>query len=126
MYLYGDLKPEHLLIDDDQLHMVDWEVSGRGPAAADHADATFHILRDLIYMAVPLYRLPIGIISQIAPHGGTLAWRLALWLDRRRPGDLHLIRAHDLHQLAAHGDPAAACKQSARLIALLRTEGVPR
>ncbi|MFY1676671.1 aminoglycoside phosphotransferase family protein [Streptomyces sp. WMMC905] len=126
VYLYGDFKPEHLLVDGEQLYIVDWEASGRGPAASDQADATFHVVRDLIYGAAQPRRLPIGIISRLGAPGPALAWRIALWLDRRRPGDVRLVRARDLYQLAALGDPAAACEQLARMIAVLRTEGVPR
>ncbi|MGW1258428.1 aminoglycoside phosphotransferase family protein [Streptomyces sp. NPDC002513] len=126
VYLHGDLKPEHLLSDGDRLHIVDWEASGRGPAVSDQADAVFHAIRDLIYTAPTPRRLPIGIISQLGAPGVALAWRLALWLDRRRSGDIHLIPARDLYQLAAEDDPAAACEQLAGHVSRLRTAGVPR
>ncbi|MGW2057601.1 aminoglycoside phosphotransferase family protein [Streptomyces sp. NPDC001840] len=126
VYLHGDLKPEHLLFDGDRLHIVDWEASGRGPAMCDQADATFHVVRDLIYTAARPHRLPIGIVSQLGSTGPALAWRLVLWLDRRRAGDIHLIPARDLYQLAAEDDPAAACEQLVRLVSRLRTAGVPR
>ncbi|WP_327431393.1 aminoglycoside phosphotransferase family protein [Streptomyces sp. NBC_01236] len=126
VYLHCDLKPEHLLFDGDQLHIVDWEASGRGPAVSDHADAVFHLIRDLIYTSVAPRRLPIGVISQVRVSGAVLAWRLALWLDRRRSGDIQLVPAHDLYQLAAEDDPAAACGQLARTISHLRAAGVPR
>ncbi|GFH34885.1 phosphotransferase [Streptomyces pacificus] len=126
VYLHGDLKPEHLLIDGSRLHIVDWEASGRGPAVSDQADATFHVIRDLIYTSVTPRRVPIGIISQLGATGAALAWRLALWLDRRRSGDIHLVPARDLHQLAAEDDPVAAYEQLARLVTRLRTAGVPR
>lgn len=126
VYLHGDLKPEHLLFDGNQLHIVDWEASGRGPAVSDHADAVFHLIRDLIYASVEPRRLPIGVISQLHASGAILAWRVALWLDRRRSGDLHLVSAHDLYQLAAEEDLAAACGQLARTVSHLRASGVPR
>lgn len=126
VYLHGDLKPEHLLVDGSRLHLVDLEASGRGPAMSDHADAVFHALRDLIYTAATPRRLPIGTVSQLGSPGAVLAWRLALWLDRRRSGDIHLIPARDLYQLAAEDDPAAACEQLAQHVSLLRTAGVPR
>ncbi|MFJ2813722.1 MULTISPECIES: aminoglycoside phosphotransferase family protein [unclassified Streptomyces] len=126
VYLHGDLKPEHLLLDGHQLHIVDWEASGRGPAVSDHADAAFHLIRDMIYTSVEPRRLPIGAISQLHVSGAILAWRLALWLDRRRSGDIHLVSAHDLYQLAAEDDLAAACGQLARAVSHLRAAGVPR
>ena len=126
VYLHGDLKPEHLLFDGDQLHIVDWEASGRGPAVSDHTDAVFHLIRDLIYASVEPRRLPIGTISQLQTSGAVLAWRLALWLDRRRPGDIHLLSAHDLYQLAAEDNLAEVCGQLARTVSHLRAAGVPR
>ncbi|GGU77423.1 hypothetical protein GCM10010211_49180 [Streptomyces albospinus] len=126
VYLHGDLKPEHLLFDGERLHIVDWEASGRGPAMSDQADAVFHVIRDLIYTAVTPRRLPVGLVSQLGAPGAALAWRLALWLDRRRSGDIHLIPARDLYQLAAEDDPLAACEQLARQVSRLRTAGVPR
>ncbi|MFJ5105442.1 aminoglycoside phosphotransferase family protein [Streptomyces sp. NPDC088554] len=126
VHLHGDLKPEHLLFDGDQLHIVDWEASGRGPAVSDHADVVFHLIRDLIYASVEPPRLPTGTVSQLRATGAILAWRIALWLDRRRFGDIHLVSAHDLYQLAAKDDLAAACGQLARIVAHLRAAGVPR
>ncbi|MFF4150123.1 aminoglycoside phosphotransferase family protein [Streptomyces sp. NPDC001651] len=126
VYLHGDLKPDHLLFDGSRLHVLDWEASGRGPASSDHADAIFHLIRDLIYSSVPVHRIPVGLVSQLPVPGAVLAWRLALWLDRRRAGDILLLPSHDLYQLVAEDDPAAACAELARTIAHLRAAGVPR
>ncbi|MFG2850901.1 phosphotransferase [Streptomyces mirabilis] len=126
VYLHCDLKPEYLLVDGDRLHIVDWEASGRGPAVSDQADATFHLVRDLIYTPATPLPAPIGIISQLGASGPALAWRLALWLDRRRPGDIHLLPERELLQLASEDDPVAACEELTRLVSNLREAGVPR
>ncbi|MGW0992005.1 aminoglycoside phosphotransferase family protein [Streptomyces sp. NPDC002523] len=126
VYLHGDLKPDHLLFDGSRRHVLDWEASGRGPASSDHADATFHLIRDLIYSSVPVHRIPAGLISQLCVPSAVLAWRLAMWLDRRRAGDIRLLPSHDLYRLVAEDDPAAACRELARTISHLRAAGVPR
>jgi hypothetical protein len=126
VYLHGDLKPEHLLVDGCRLYVVDWEASGRGPAVSDQADAIFHVIRDLIYTSVTPCRVAFDVVGQLGAVGPALAWRLVLWLDRRRSGDIHLMAARDLRQLAREDDPVAACERLAWLVLRLRAAGVPR
>ncbi|WP_149180952.1 aminoglycoside phosphotransferase family protein [Streptomyces sp. TRM49041] len=124
--LHGDLKPEHLLVDGDWLHVVDWEASGRGPAVADHADVAFHLARDLIYGGLPHRQLPEDVIRRLVLSGSVLAWRLLLWLDRRRPEDITLVPPGLIRQLAALNRPIATWALLAQTISSLRARGVPR
>src|SRR5690606_20908315 len=82
VYLHGDLKPEHLLVDVRQLSVVDWEASARGPAVIDYADVVFHLVRDLLYAGLNADRLPIDLMTRLPFSGPVLAWRLLLWLER--------------------------------------------
>jgi Phosphotransferase enzyme family len=125
VYLHGDLKPEHLLVDSERLHVVDWEASCRGPAAGDFADIVFHLVRDLIY-AVPPSDLPTSLIADIPLHGPVLAWRLIRWLDRRRPTDIGLLTVGDFYRLATEDQPTRICGHLAHTVARLRRAGVPR
>ncbi|UZX22764.1 phosphotransferase family protein [Streptomyces tanashiensis] len=124
--LHGDLKPEHLLVDGDRIHVVDWEASGRGPAVADHADVAFHLARDLIYGDLPYRRLPEDVVRRLVLSGSVLAWRLLLWLDRRRPEDITLVPPGLIRQLAAPNRPIATWALLAQTISSLRARGVPR
>ncbi|MEJ8643622.1 aminoglycoside phosphotransferase family protein [Streptomyces sp. MS1.HAVA.3] len=126
VHLHGDLKPEHLLVDGGVLHVVDWEASGRGPAVVDYADVVFHLVRDLIYEDAPPGRFPVDRMAELPLDGPVLAWRLILWLDRRRPSDIDLISTHDVARLTAEEHPAAACMELARVVSFLRAAGVPR
>ena len=125
-HLHGDLKPDHLLVDGDHLHIVDWEASCRGPAVCDFADVVFHLVRDLIYAAVPPSDLPLGPIYDLPINSAVLAWRLIQWLDRRRPTDIRLITATDVQRIVAADRPATVCGHLARTIAAMRRVGVPR
>ncbi|MFD7975984.1 phosphotransferase family protein [Streptomyces sp. NPDC059071] len=124
--LHGDLKPEHLLIDGDRLHVVDWEASGRGPAVADHADVAFHLARDLIYGELPYRRLPEDVVRRLVLSGSVLAWRLLLWLDRRRPEDITLVPPGLIRRLAVPNRPVTTWALLAQTISSLRARGVPR
>lgn len=73
VYLHGDLKPEHLLVDDHQLSVVDWEASARGPAVVDYADVVFHLVRDLLYAGLNADRLPIDLMTRLPFSGPVLA-----------------------------------------------------
>ncbi|MFE2928087.1 aminoglycoside phosphotransferase family protein [Streptomyces goshikiensis] len=126
VHLHGDLKPEHLLVDGQRLHVVDWEASGRGPAVVDYADVVFHLVRDLIYEDALPGRIPVDRMAELPLEGPVLAWRLILWLDRRRPSDIDLISTHDVDRLTAEEHPAAACMELARVVSFLRAAGVPR
>ncbi|MEU2393305.1 aminoglycoside phosphotransferase family protein [Streptomyces sp. NPDC007369] len=124
--LHGDLKPEHLLVDGADLHVVDWEASARGPAVVDFTDVVFHLVRDLLYEDVPPGRVPVDLLTAMPFSGPVLAWRLLLWLDRRRPRDIDLVSTHDVCQFADEEHAAAAYRSMARSVALLRASGVPR
>lgn len=126
VYLHGDIKPEHLLVDPTGLYVVDWEASARGPAAVDHADAVFHLVRDLVYAGVRPGRVPVDLIPMFPNIGPALAWRVALWVDRRRPSDINLLSAHDIGRLATEELPTVTYRSLARTIARLRGAGVPR
>lgn len=126
VHLHGDLKPEHLLVDDHQLSVVDWEASARGPAVVDFADVVFHLVRDLLYAGVKPGRVPIDLMIRLPFCGPVLAWRLLLWLDRRRPQDIDLIAARDIHRLAAEDQASAAYASLARAVSALRAAGIPR
>ncbi|RBM22520.1 aminoglycoside phosphotransferase family protein [Streptomyces sp. PT12] len=126
VYLHGDIKPEHLLIDGARVHVVDWEASARGPAVCDYADIMFHLVRDLVYLGAPRQRLPLDVIGQVPAFGPVVAWRLVLWLDRRRPEDLHSLAAHDIHRLSRTSTPVEAARELGGLIAEFRGNGVPR
>ncbi|MGK5446373.1 phosphotransferase family protein [Streptomyces radiopugnans] len=126
VHLHGDLKPEHLLIDGHRLSVLDWEASARGPAVADHTDAAFHIVRDLLYAGVKPDRVPVDLITRLPFSGPVLAWRVLLWLDRRRPEDIDLITDRDVQRLTAQDRAPAAYTSLARTISALRIAGVPR
>ncbi|MGW0841424.1 aminoglycoside phosphotransferase family protein [Streptomyces sp. NPDC002787] len=126
VYLHGDLKPEHLMVDDHQLSVVDWEASARGPAVVDYADVVFHLVRDLLYTGMKTGRVPIDLMNRLPFSGPVLAWRLLLWLDRRRPQDIDLIPARDVHLLAAEDHAPAAYALLARAVSAMRAAGVPR
>lgn len=126
VYLHGDLKPEHLLVDDYQLSVVDWEASARGPAVADYADVVFHLVRDLLYGGLKPGRVPIDLMTRLPFSGPVLAWRLLLWLDRRRPQDIDLIAVRDVRRLAAEEHAPAAYTSLAEAVSAMRAAGVPR
>ncbi|PLW65689.1 phosphotransferase [Streptomyces sp. SCUT-3] len=126
VYLHGDIKPDHLLVDGETLHVVDWEASSRGPAACDHADIVFHLVRDLAYSAVGLRDLPADAIGRVPSVGPILAWRIALWLDRRRPQDIDALSSSDLNQLAHAPAGADAVLAVGRVVAACRNRGTPR
>ncbi|WP_055699762.1 aminoglycoside phosphotransferase family protein [Streptomyces silaceus] len=126
VYLHGDLKPEHLLIDGHQLSVVDWEASARGPAVVDYASVVFHLVRDLLYGGVKPGRAPIDLMTRLPFSGPVLAWRLLLWLDRRRSHDIDLIAASDVHRLAAEEHAPVAYASLAGAVSVMRAAGVPR
>nr|WP_145488123.1 MULTISPECIES: aminoglycoside phosphotransferase family protein [Streptomyces] len=126
VHLHGDLKPEHLLVDGDRLHVVDWEASACGPAVVDYTDVVFHLVRDLLYGSVPPGRIPVDLLTRLPFSGPVLVWRLLLWLDRRRTQDIDLITVHDVYRLAAEEQAASAYRSLAQTVALLRAAGVPR
>lgn len=126
VYLHGDLKPEHLLVDGDDVYVVDWEACGRGPAVSDCADVVFHLIRDILYGEAECRRLPTGLLATFGAAGPILAWRLIRWLDRRRPQDIDLVPPSDVTDLVAEDDPVSACEKLARTVSALQMAGVPR
>lgn len=128
VYLHGDIKPEHLLVDDETVHIVDWEASARGPAVCDHADIMFHLVRDLVYAEgdVDSQRLPVDVLSQVPVVGPVLAWRVVRWLDRRRLGDIEILSPDILHRLADTPTPTDAVRALGSFVTRCRDHGVPR
>lgn len=124
VYLHGDIKPEHFLLSDRAVHVVDWEAAARGPAVCDLVDAAFHLIRDLVYSRIS--PLPFEVAGQLPVTGPAAAWRLVRWLDRRRPEDLSLISTESLCDLITSPDPTSVVRTLARLITALRDAGVPR
>lgn len=126
VFLHGDIKPEHLLVQGTQTHVVDWEACARGPAGCDFADAVFHAVRDLLYAGATPGRLPGTSLSDLPVTGPLLAWRVVRWLDRRRPSDMDALSLPALYRLAGAPTPASAVLELAHLVAVLRDHGVPR
>jgi aminoglycoside phosphotransferase (APT) family kinase protein len=124
--LHGDLKPEHFLVDGERVHVVDWEASACGPAVLDYTDVAFHLVRDLVDDGVPPGEIPVDLLTGLPFSGPALAWRLLLWLDRRRVQDIDRVTVHDVHRLAAEEQAATAHRILAQTIARLRATGVPR
>jgi hypothetical protein len=113
VYLHGDIKSEHLLVDGGTVHIVDWEASARGPAARDHAEIMFHLVRDLVYADIGPQRLPGDAIGRVPVTGAVLAWRVVKWLDRRRPWILRQCRWTTSNNWPTHPIPRTRCKGSA-------------
>ncbi|MFG3304694.1 aminoglycoside phosphotransferase family protein [Streptomyces wuyuanensis] len=126
VHLHGDIKPEHLLVAGEEVHVLDWEASARGPAACDYADVVFHLVRDLVYGGQVPQHLPADIVGSVPVDGPVLAWRTVLWLDRRRPDDIGAMSRRGLVSLADERIPTHTVQTLARLIAGLRAVGVPR
>lgn len=62
---------------------MDWEASARGPAALDHADIAFRVIQDLTYAGISPSSIETA-SQELSPYvAAALAWRVALWLDRR-------------------------------------------
>ncbi|MFI6473978.1 aminoglycoside phosphotransferase family protein [Streptomyces sp. NPDC050516] len=126
VHLHGDLKPEHLLVDGERLHVVDWEASACGPAVLDYTDVVFHLVRDLLYEGVPPGRIPVDLLTRLPFSGPVLACRLLLWLDRRRTQDIDLVTTHDVYRLVTEERAATAYRSLAQAVSFLRAFGVPR
>ncbi|MEU6572534.1 aminoglycoside phosphotransferase family protein [Streptomyces sp. NPDC046805] len=126
VHLHGDLKPEHFIVEGRHLSVIDWESSTVGPAIRDHADAAFHLVRDLLYAGTSPQHIPVQHIGQLPVIGSALAWRIALWLDRRRPTDIALLAVGDIEALATTATADAAVRTCATVTAGLLSAGVPR
>ncbi|MGI5490984.1 phosphotransferase [Microtetraspora malaysiensis] len=129
VHLHGDIKPEHILVDDGVVHFVDREASARGPAIQDLADAIFHAVRDFEYdgiegdlLAPTLMTLPVsdGHLSSV------LAWRVALWADRRCPLPVHRLPEQGMAELLSTTAAADAVAALAQIIRAMRLIGTPR
>ncbi|MFJ4829308.1 hypothetical protein ACIP79_05185 [Streptomyces sp. NPDC088747] len=86
----------------------------------------FHLIRDLLYTGVKPGSVAIDLITQLPFSGPVLAWRLLLWLDRRRPQDIDLVAARDIHRLATEEHAATGYSVLARAVSDLRAADVPR
>jgi aminoglycoside phosphotransferase (APT) family kinase protein len=126
VHLHGDIKPEHFLAEGENVHVLDWEASARGPAVCDHADGMFHLVRDLIYAGMAPQHLPVDVISRVPATGSVLAWRVVQWLDRRCPRNINELSLREFHRIALASTSTEAVRALGRLIALLRAVGVPR
>lgn len=93
VHLHGDLKPDHLILGDHGVYLVDWEACSRGPAVLDEVDVTFRVAREVVYAGLTV-ESPFEDMSGTEPHSAALSWRLALWLDRRH--DLSEPRVQEL------------------------------
>ncbi|GAA2031302.1 hypothetical protein GCM10009839_33990 [Catenulispora yoronensis] len=125
--LHGDIKPEHFIASDHERYVVDWEAATVGPAVLDYADFLFHTVRDLIYAGrnAP-EQLAARCGGGMQALGVTLAWRVVLWTDRRRPADLDLLPHRTLTSLAATDEPADLIAHLASIIAAMAEHGTPR
>ncbi|WP_405625010.1 phosphotransferase [Streptomyces sp. NBC_01396] len=126
VHLHGDLKPDHLFVHGSQLSVIDWENSTAGPAAQDYADAAFHLVRDLLLAGTSPRDIPVQAIGQLPVTGSALAWRIALWLDRRRRTDITLLTVDDLDALTRTATAEASIRACATVVAGLLSGGVPR
>ena len=126
VHLHGDIKPEHLLVQEEGTYVVDWEACGRGPAGCDFADAVFHAVRDLVYADIAPSRIPHTDLAELPTTAPLLAWRVIRWLDRRRADDLAALSLPALYRLASAPTAASAVRRLARLVATLHDLGVPR
>lgn len=124
VHLHGDIKPEHFLSSGSLISVVDWEAAARGPVVCDHADAAFHVVRDVVYARTS--SPPFDVIGQLPVTGPVAAWRLLRWLDRRRLDDLSLVPDKDLYGLMSAAEPADVVRRLAHLVTGLRDAGVPR
>jgi hypothetical protein len=115
-----------LLAEGENVHVLDWEASARGPAVCDHADGMFHLVRDLIYAGMAPQHLPVDVISRVPATGSVLAWRVVQWLDRRCPRNINELSLREFHRIALASTSTEAVRALGRLIALLRAVGVPR
>lgn len=126
VHLHGDIKPEHLLVQEANTYIVDWEACGRGPAGCDFADAVFHAVRDLIYADTPPSEIPDSVLAELHTAPPLLAWRVIRWLDRRGADDLDALSLPDVYRLANAPTPESAVQRLTRLVASLHDLGVPR
>jgi aminoglycoside phosphotransferase (APT) family kinase protein len=124
--LHGDIKPEHFITNGPDVHVVDWEAATVGPAVLERADFYFHAVRDLTYARrdVPGQLLKFGLNEPVL--GAALAWRVVLWVDRRRAEDIDLLPRRSLIGLLGVGDEAQLIGQLAELVAVMSESGTPR
>lgn len=125
VYLHGDLKAEHFIVDHHRVAVVDWEACARGPACHDRADALFHALRDLLYLGWGLHQLPHGLLQRLQIPGPVMAHRVLLWLDRRPPHGMEAASRRNLDRLML-AEPAEVSRCAADLLSAAMRQGVPR
>lgn len=115
VYLHGDLKAEHFIVDHHRVAVVDWEACARGPACHDRADALFHALRDLLYLGWGLHQLPHDLLQRLQVPGPVMAHRVLLWLDRRPPHGMEAASRRNLDRLML-AEPAEVSRCAADLL----------
>ncbi|WP_170180448.1 aminoglycoside phosphotransferase family protein [Actinomadura pelletieri] len=129
--LHGDVKPDHLIVSDDTVSVVDWEAAACGPITLDHADMIFHALRDLAFND-GVEPDPAGVAAALGPWRvgdaitGLLTWRLVLWADRRRREDFARLPASLLRRLLDSRTIDDAVALTWQVINTMKDGGTPR
>lgn len=50
-HIHGDFKPDNILLDEDSVRIIDWELAGRGQPEHDFASCYAGVFTELIYRA---------------------------------------------------------------------------
>lgn len=133
--LHGDVKPEHLIVSDQRAFLVDWETASLGPASLDYADMAFHALRDAVYGGGDVRRsqleqaarlLDAAPLRDVQGWSAALAWRVAIWADRRRPNDLNLLPGLHLRRIVESAGSLPTLHALYDVLSTMRRLGTPR
>ncbi|SDH42330.1 Phosphotransferase enzyme family protein [Sinosporangium album] len=128
VHLHGDVKPEHILVEAGRMYVVDWEACARGPAVMDVADAVFHAVRDYQYDSVEGCVASALRALALTDHNmpPLLAWRVALWADRRRQLDIEGLPGQLMTELLTSVTAVDACTVLIRIVREMCKTGTPR